>query len=181
MRSFKKAAAAILSGVIALAALAGCSQSAGTCTVKGTATISVNGTQTVADAPVVIAADGQKSYTSYEVDGSVIETLSDGTSYYQRTYAQGTEGGKWTKSAAPALQVSESDEAKSGTMTIDGKEYQTLTYDDVCFYCYDGGSLKYIYSNSDGEEITIKITSISTKVDSNLLKVPAASEIEAAA
>lgn len=182
MKKFKRVAAVILSGIMAVAALAGCSQTSSACTIKGTATINIDGEQVVADAPVVIAADGQRSYTSYEVDGSMIETLSDGTNYYERTYAKGTEGAKWTKSAASDVQVTESDEAKSGTMTIDGNEYQTLTYDDMCFYCYDdSGSIKYIYSSYDGEEITIKITSISTTVDDGLLDVPTADEIEAEA
>lgn len=180
MKHFKQVLSALLAGAATLVLLAGCSQS-GACTLNGTITIRQNSETILTDAPITIAADGSKTYMRYEIEGYTVETLSDSSASYERVYATGTASTKWSKSAASGSSVSASTESKTGAMTIDGTEYTTLTYDDVTFYCYKDSSLACIYSNTGTEETIIKISTISTEVDSNLLKAPSASEIETVA
>lgn len=179
MKLFKKVMAAALSAAMALAVFTGCSAGS-KYTIEGTMNMSVKGEQVAVDTPVVMASDGSSSYAKYEINGTTIEGLTSGGYYYQRAYATGTSGAKWSKEVSTIQAVSADAEVKNGTKVIDGKEYRTQTYDDISYYCLDGNELKYIYFNDGNEEYTIKITSISSTVDSSLLKAPAEAEIESA-
>lgn len=181
IKHFKQIFSVLLAGVMALVLLAGCSQSSAY-TISGTVTIRQNGETALADAPITIVTDGGKSYIKYEIEGYTVESIADSSSYYERSYPTGTAGGKWSqRSASSASSASTSTEAKSGTMTIDGVEYTTLTYDDVTYYCYKDNSLACLYTNTGAEETVIKISSIRTEVDTSLFQLPSASEIENAA
>lgn len=179
MKLYKKLAAAALSAAVALAALTGCSQTSSTYTINGTLTATIDGELVATGSPIVMAYNGSKAYTKYEAGGSTVEVLTDGSVCYQRVYQTGTSGAKWTKTAADTSQTAQSAETKSGTMTIDGAEYQTVTTDGINFYCYSGSTLEYIYSKTASEEMTIKITSISSEIDETLFKTPDETQIEA--
>lgn len=181
MKIFKRIMVAALTGAMALSVLTGCSQTASAYTMQGTASMKVNGEQVVTDAPLTMVSDGASAYTKYEIDGSTVEALVIGSDYYQRVYTNGTADAKWTKTTLAATEASADASVKTGTMVIDGVEYQTQTYDEATYYCFDGNTLKYAYTKNGNEEVTVKIDSISTKVDTSVLKAPADSEIEAAA
>lgn len=174
MKIFKRIAAAALVGVMALTALVGCSQSSSSqSTIEGTVTIK-NG-DTVSTGTMLMVSDGTTSYSKYVIDGTVMESIFDASASYERTYAEGETDAKWTK-AAPVTETDTSN-AKNGTMTIDGTELQTVTYDDVTYYCFSGNSLQYVYMNDADGETTIKITSITATADTSLLQIPSADAI----
>lgn len=181
MRSFKRIFSVLLAGAMALAVLAGCSQASSSYTISGSVTLRQNGETAVAGAPITIVADGGKTYITYEAQGYTFESLSDASSYYSRAYATGTTGTKWHQSALDTSSTAASSDAKTGTLTLDGVEYTTVTYDDINFYCYQNDNLAAIYAKTGAEETIIKIGSISAEADASLLKTPDASEIESAA
>lgn len=182
MKLLKRFVAAAAAGVMALAVFTGCAgRNSSAFTLTGAVSMSKGGQTAVSEAPVTIVSDGTSTYLSYTVDGNTYEGLTSGNDYYERTYATGTSGAKWTKSALPAAAVSADSSVKTGTITIDGKEYQTQTYDEATYYCTEDNQLKYVYMKTGDEETTIRIDSLSTKIDSSLLAAPAASEIEVAA
>lgn len=175
MKLFKRIAAAALVGAMALTALVGCSQSGSSeSTIEGTVTVK-NG-DTVSNGTVLMVTDGNVSYSKYVIDGTVIEAVTSADAVYERTYAEGVSDVKWTKSAPEA--EPDTSNAKSGTMTIDGASLQTVTYDDVTYYCFSGNSLQYVYMNDAEGETTIKITSITASADTSLLQIPAAADVE---
>lgn len=181
MKLFKRVALAAVACAMALSALTGCSSGSNSFTINGTISLAVNGEKVITDAPLTAMSDGSSTYTKYEYQGTVIEALQTGSDYYQRAYAAGDTDTKWTKSAAQtATATTASSTAKTGTMTIDGTEYETMTYDDITYYCLLNNELKCIYSSNDGDETTIKIDSMSADVDESLLKAPDASMVESA-
>jgi len=182
MKLFKRIMAAAAAGVMALAVFTGCSSgNSGSYTINGTLSMRSNGQEVVAGAPITIVSDGSATYLSYEVEGNTVEGLTIGTDYYERVYPTSSSGAKWTKSTVEAAAAASEAELKTGTITIDGTEYQTQTYDEVSYYCLEDGLLKYLYLKEGTEETFIRIDSVSNEIDSSLLAAPAASEIEAAA
>lgn len=182
MKVFKRIITVALAGVLALSALTGCSLFKTKATVEGTVTLKENDAVVFADAPFLMVTNGDISYTKYEANGTVNETISDGTYNFSRAYPSGTGGVQWAKSAAAEAGATSKADMKKGTMTIDGKEYTTQTYDEVTYYCLDGKSLAYIYTKSGEGEITIKITNMSEDIDEyeSLLVLPADSDVAAA-
>jgi len=64
---------------------------------------------------------------------------------------------------------------KTGTRTIDGKEYDTeewIVEDGTSIMCFDGDDLKYIVGTYDGEEIVMKVIEVSDDVDDSLFVIP---------
>lgn len=184
MKLFKRILAATAAGVMALAVFTGCSGTgtdASSYTIGGAVSLTSGGQKLIDNAPVTIVSDGTSTYIRYEDSGSVVEGLTVGSDYYERVYPVGTSGAKWSKSTVQTEAVSSDASVTTGTMTIDGQEYQYQTYDNSTYYCIDNGSLKYLYMKEGDEETTIRIDSLTTEIDASLLAVPADSDIEAAA
>ena len=65
--------------------------------------------------------------------------------------------------------------AETGSIDIEGVSYDYEAFDIegiTAKYCFDGDELKYIITSMEGDEYTIKITSLEKGADASLFEIP---------